>query len=68
MLPEAVIDRKIPGQPEISLDGVLEGHCVRPLLAEGLNEPLGLAVGTWRVGPDADVPELEDAASIGKSA
>ncbi len=27
---------------------------------------LGFAVGAWRVGPGADVPELEDAASFGK--
>ena len=37
MLPETVIDREIPGQPYIPLDGVLERHGVEPFLAEGLD-------------------------------
>ena len=37
MLPEPVIDREIPGQPEIPLDGVLERDGVGPFLAERLD-------------------------------
>ncbi len=58
MRPQTVIDRQVSRQPGVSLLGVLERHGVGPFLAEGLNEPLGLAVGPWRVGPGADVLEL----------
>ena len=66
MLPQTVIDRQVSRQPGVSLLGVLERHGVGPFLAEGLNKPLGLAIGTWRVGPGADVFELENAAGFGK--
>ena len=66
MLPQTVIDRQVSRQPDVSLLGVLEGHGVGPFLAEGLNEPFGLVVGAWRVGPGANVLELEDAAGFGK--
>ena len=35
-------------------------------MAEGLDEPLGLAVGSGRVGPGADVPEAKGAAGLGE--
>ena len=66
MLPQTVIDRQVSRQPGVSLLGVLKRHGVGPFLAEGLNEPLGLAVGPWRVGPGADVLQLEGAAGFGK--
>jgi len=67
VLPDPVIDRQVTGQPGVLLLGILERHRIGPFLAEGLDEPLGLAVGARRVGPDADVLELEDAASLGKA-
>jgi len=66
VLPDPVIDRQVTGQPGVPLLGVLERHRIGPFLAERLDEPLGLAVGARRVGPGADVLELEDAASLGK--
>ena len=68
MLPQTVIDRQVSRHPGVSLLGVLERHGVGPFLAKGLNEPFGFAVGPWRVGPGADVLELEleDAAGFGK--
>ena len=51
MLPEAVIDRQIAGQPAVPLLGVRVGHGVSPLLAQGLNEPLRFAICAGRVGP-----------------
>jgi len=66
VLPDPVIDRQVTRQPSVPLLGVLERHGIGPFLAEGLNEPLGLAVGARRVRPGADVLELEDAASLGK--
>ena len=45
---------------------MLERHGVCPFLAQGLDESLGSAVGSWRVRPGADVPELEDSAGFGK--
>ena len=55
MLPEPVIDRQVAGQPAVAFFRVREGHGVGPLLAEGLDESLGLAVGSGRVRPGADV-------------
>ena len=66
MLPQTVINQQVSRQPGVSLLGVLERHGVGPFLAKGLNEPFGFAVGPWRVGPGADVLELEDAAGFGK--
>ena len=37
--------------------GVLGGHPITPFLAQGLDEPLGLAGGTGWVGPGAAVLE-----------
>ena len=54
MLPQTVIDRQVSRQPGVSQLGVLERYGVGPFVAEGLNEPFGLAVGPWRVGPGAD--------------
>ena len=64
MLPEAVIDRQIAGQPAVALLGVRVGHGVSPLLAQGLNEPLRFAVCAGRVGPGADVSEAQGAAGL----
>ena len=50
----------------VALLGVRVGHGVGPLLAQGLNEPLRLAVGAGRVGPGADVPEAHVAAGLGE--
>jgi len=36
------------------------------ILAEDLDEPVGLAIGARSVGPGADVLEFEDAGSVGK--
>ena len=66
MLPQTVIDRQVSRHPCVSLLGVLERHGVGPFLAKGLNELFGFAVGPWRVGPGANVLELEDAAGFGK--
>ena len=66
MLPQSVMDRQVARKPAVSLLRVLERHGVGPFLAKGLNEPFGFAVGPWRVGPGADVLELEDAAGFGK--
>jgi len=41
--PDAVIDRQVSRQPGVSLLDVLERHRIKPFLAEGLDEPLGLA-------------------------
>ena len=65
-LPQTVIDRQVSRQQGVSLLGILKRHGVGPFLAEGLNEPLGLAVGPWRVGLGADVLQLEGAAGFGK--
>ena len=46
--------------------GVLERHSLCPLLADSINELLALAVGPWRVGPGANVLELEGTAGFGK--
>lgn len=45
MLPDPVMDRQVTGQPGVPLLGVLERHRIGPFLAEGLDKPLGLAVG-----------------------
>ena len=66
MLPEPVIDRQVARQPAVPFLGVLEGHGVGPLTAEGLNEPLRLAVGSGRVGPGADVAQTQSLAGLGE--
>jgi len=68
VLPDPVIDRQITRQPGVSLLGVLERHRIGPFLTGGLDEPLGLAVGAWRVGPGADVLEAKRPAGLGKTA
>ncbi len=45
MLRESVIDRQVTRQPMVAFLRVLEGHSVGPFPAEGLNEPIGLAIG-----------------------
>src|SRR5579871_5583421 len=40
-----------------SLGGGLVGAGVGPFAQGGLDKALGLAVGFWRVGPGADVPD-----------
>ena len=59
-----VMNPQVSRQQGTSLLGVLERHGVGPFLAEGLSEPLGLAVGTWHVEQGADV--RKDAAGFGK--
>ena len=66
MLSQTAIDHQVSRQPGVSLLGVLERLGVGPSLAEGLNEPLGFAVGPWRVGPGLNALELEDAARFAK--
>ena len=68
MLPAAVIDREIPGQQEVPLDGILEGHRVRLLLTEGLDKTFGFAVAPGRVRPGSNVLEAKSLASLGKFA
>lgn len=68
MPPDLVIDRQVTRQPGVPLLGVLERHRIGPFLAEGLDEPLGLAVGAWRVGLGSNVLEAECPASLGKTA
>ena len=68
MLPEPVIDREVTRQPVVAFLGVLEGHRIGPFLTEGLDEPLGLSVGTGRVRPGADVLEAKGFAGLGKVA
>ena len=67
MLPQTVINPQVLSQPGVLLLGVLESHGVGPSLAESLNEALGLAVGSWNLGPGANELELEDAAGFGKN-
>jgi hypothetical protein len=47
---------------------VLERHSLGPFPAKGLDEPLGLAIGPWRVGPCTDVLEAQGFAGLGKTA
>ncbi len=68
MLPESVIDRPVGGQPLVAFLGFLERHSVGPFPAEGLDEPLGFAVGSRGVGPGADVLEAQGLARFGKAA
>jgi hypothetical protein len=44
----------------------LKRHGICPFPAERLDESLGLAVGSGRVGPGADVPQTQGAAGLGK--
>ena len=66
MAPAAVIDRQIAAQPAVSLLRVWDGHGIGPFLAEGLDKALGLAVGSGRVGPGADVPQPQGLAGPGE--
>ena len=66
MPPAVVMDAQVAGQPTVPFLGVLEGHGVGPFLAEGLDEPLGLAVGSGRVRPGSHVPQPVDMASLGE--
>lgn len=66
MVPDVVIDRQISREPLGPLLQVLEGHGLSPLPAEGLDQSIGLAVGTGRVGPGANVTELQGLASVGE--
>ncbi len=68
MLPVTVIDRQVAGQPAAPLLRVLESHGVRPLPAQGLDEPLSFAISAGRVGPGSDVLEAKGIASLGKAA
>ncbi len=68
MLPETVIDRQVTGHPLVALAGVLERHSVGPFPAEGLDEPLGLAVGAWGVGPGANLLDAQHPAALAKAA
>jgi len=56
--PDLVIDRQVTRQPSFPLLGVLERHRIGPFLAEGLDKPLGLAVGARRVGPGSNGLEV----------
>jgi len=66
VLTEAVIDRRITGQPAVAFLRVLEGHRVGPLPAEGLDKALGLAIGAGGVGPGADALDAKGSAGFGK--
>jgi len=66
VLPEPVIDPQVASQPAFPLFRVRESHGIGPFFTEGLDEPLGLAVGSGCVGPGADVPQPEDTASYGE--
>ena len=68
MLSEPVIDREVTRQPVVAFPRVLEGHRIGPFLAEGLDEPFGVAVGAGRVRPGADVLEAKGFAGLGKAA
>ena len=49
------MDRQVTGRQAVAFLGVQEGHGSAPLTAEGLDEPLGLAVGPWLGGPGSDM-------------
>jgi len=66
VLPEAVIGPQVARHTAVPLFGVRDGHGIGLFLAEGLDEPLGLAVGSGCVGPGADVPPPEVTASLGE--
>jgi len=53
-------------EPAVAFLKVLQRHRIGPLPVEDLNEPFGLAVGSGRVGPGADVPQTQRAAGLGK--
>lgn len=57
MLPEAIIDCRLAGQPEVAFVVVLERHRVGLLAAEGLDDSLRLAVRSRREKPSANVSE-----------
>lgn len=63
VLPQPVFDRQVARQPAVPLFRARKGHGVGLFLAGGLDQPLGLAVGSGRVGPGADVPQPQSAAS-----
>lgn len=63
-----VIDRQVMRQPSVLNLGVLEHHRIRPFLSDGLDKPLSLVVGSWRVRFGADMLLPEDAAGLGKAA
>jgi hypothetical protein len=48
--------------------GVMKRDLMGPFPAESLNESLGFAIGSGRVGPDADVLDAYGLASLGKPA
>lgn len=62
--PASVIDPEIAGLPLISLLRGLEGHAVGPLLQQGADESLCLAVGLGCVRPAAYGLEIEGPAGF----
>jgi len=64
MTPAAVIDRQIARQPVVPFSGGLKGHGVCPLRQQGLDKPLGFAVGSWGVWPRAFRDQAQCAASF----
>ncbi len=59
MAPAVVIERQIARKPAVPLLGGPEGHGIGPFLKQGLDEPLGFAVGSWCVRLGADRLEIE---------
>jgi len=57
--PAALIERQIARQPSVPLLGGLEGHGIGSFRKQGLDEPLGFAVGPWRVWLGADRLEIQ---------
>src|SRR5690242_11438089 len=62
----------VPGEPTGQIDGSPLGgpewDGIGPFAQQGLNEALGLAVGLWRVGPGADVPDREHPQDLAEQA
>jgi hypothetical protein len=64
VLPEAVIDRAIPWQQEVPLDGILEALRVSPLLTDGRAKLCRFAVCAERVRPGSNVLESKNLESL----
>ena len=68
MLLEAVTDRELTRQPEVSLNEVLKGHCVRPLLTKGLDKTFGFAVGSGYIRSGTNMLQAKNLAGLDKLA
>ena len=64
MTPVLIIEPQIARKPALPLLGGLKGHPIGPFPAQGLDEPLGFAVGAGRVWLGPDRLEIESPAGL----